>query len=53
MTLNKMFFLKKNLQNRILLRVNPVPDMSILDSSNLAANKDMISKISTNRDTVI
>ena len=31
---------------------NPLPDMSILDSSNSTANKDM-SKVGTNGDTVI
>ena len=32
---------------------NPLPDMPILGSSNSAANKDMMSKIWTNRDTII
>ena len=30
--------------------INPLPDMPILGSSNSAANKDMMSKIWTNRD---
>ena len=34
-------------------RVNPVPHMAILDSSNSAANKDMMSKIWTNGETII
>ena len=33
--------------------INPLPDMPILGFSNSAANKDMMSKILTNRDTVI
>ena len=33
--------------------MNPLPDMPILGSSNPTANKDMMSKIWTNRDTVI
>ena len=32
---------------------NPLPDMPILGSSNSAANKDMISKIWTDGDTII
>ena len=32
---------------------NPLPDMPILGSSNSAENKDMMSKIWTNRDTII
>ena len=32
-------------------RVNPLPDIPILGSSNSAANKDMMSKIWTNGDT--
>ena len=32
---------------------DPLPDMPILDSSDSAANKDMVSKIWTNGDTVI
>ena len=32
---------------------NPLPDMQISDSSNSAANKDMMSKIWTNGDTNI
>ena len=35
------------------LSLNPLPDMPILDSSKSAANKDMISKIWTNGDTII
>ena len=35
------------------LTLNPLPDMSILGFSNSAANKDMISKIWTNGDTII
>ena len=31
----------------------PLPDMPILDSSNSTANKNMMSKIWTNGDTVI
>ena len=31
--------------------VNPLPDMPILSSSNSAANKDMMSKILTDRET--
>ena len=33
--------------------LNPLPDMPILGSSNSAANKDMMSKIWTNRDMII
>ena len=33
--------------------LNPLPDMPILGSSTSAANKDMMSKILTNGDTVI
>ena len=33
--------------------INPSPDMPILGSSNSAANKDMMSKIWTNEDTII
>ena len=33
-------------------RVNPLPDMPISGSSNSAANKDMMSKILTNGDTI-
>ena len=39
-----------NLKNNCF---NPLPDMPILGSSNLAANKDMMSKIWTNGDTII
>ena len=35
-----------------LLHINPLPHMPILGSSNSAANKDMIAKIWTNRDTI-
>ena len=34
-------------------RVNPFPHMPIFGSSNSAENKDMISKIWTNGDTII
>ena len=40
MTLRKQFF-------------NPLPDMPVLMSTNSATNKDMMSKIMTNRDTII
>ena len=30
------------------VKINPLPDMSVLGSSNSAANKDMMSKIWTN-----
>ena len=33
--------------------VNTLPDMPILGSSNLAANKDTMSKLRTRRDTII
>ena len=33
--------------------INPLPDRPILGSSNSTANKDMMSKILTNGDTVI
>ena len=33
--------------------LNPLPDMPILGFSNSAANKDMMSKIWTNGDTII
>ena len=33
--------------------VNPLPDMPILGSSNSVANKDIMSKILTNGDTII
>ena len=33
--------------------INPLPDMPILGPSNSAANKDMMSKIWTNVDTII
>ena len=33
--------------------LSPLPDMSILGSSNLAANRDMMSKIWTNGDSII
>ena len=33
--------------------INPLPHMPILGSSNSAANKDMMSKIWTNADTII
>ena len=32
---------------------NPLPDMPILGSSSSAANKDLMSKIWTNEDTII
>ena len=35
------------------LMFNPLPDMPILGSSNAAANKDMMSKIWTNGDSII
>ena len=35
------------------MHFNPLSDMSILGSSNSTANKDMMSKIRTNEDTVI
>ena len=35
------------------ISLNPLPHMAILGSSNSAANKDMMSKIRTNVDTVI
>ena len=31
-----------------MVRINPVPDMQMLGSSNSAANKSMMSKIRTN-----
>ena len=34
------------------ISINPLPHMPILDSSNSAANKDMMSKILTNGDTI-
>ena len=34
-------------------KLNPLPDMPILGSSNSTANKDMMSKIWTNKDTFI
>ena len=37
----------------VCLRVNPLPDMLILVSSNSAANKDRVSKIWTNGGTII
>ena len=33
--------------------ISPLPDMPIVDSSNLAAKKDMMSKIWTNGETII
>ena len=33
--------------------INPLPDLPILDSSNSGANKDIMSKMWTNGDTVI
>ena len=33
--------------------MNPLPDLSFLDSSNSSANKDMMSKMWTNGDTII
>ena len=50
----------KNFAKRILYAqrglsvkcVNPLPHMPILGSSNLAANKDMMSKILTNGDGI-
>ena len=33
--------------------INPLPDIPILGSSNSAANKDMMSKIWTNVETII
>ena len=33
--------------------INPLPDMPILGSSNSAVNKDILSKIRTNGDTII
>ena len=39
------------LHNKIY--VNPLPDMPILGFSNSAANKDMMSKIWINGDTII
>ena len=32
--------------------INPLPDVPILGSSNSAANKDVVSKILTNEDTI-
>ena len=37
----------------LLTMFNPLPDMPILGSSNSAANKDMMSKIWKNGDTII
>ena len=37
---------------RLSACVNPLPDMSVLGSSNSAANKDMTAKIWTNGDTI-
>ena len=37
----------------ILNEYNPLPDMPILGSSNLGANKDMMSETWTIRDTII
>ena len=39
--------------NAVFLKLNPLPHMVILGSSNSAANKDMMSRIWTNGDTVI
>ena len=36
----------------VLERINPLPDMPKLGSSNSAANKDMMSKILINGDTI-
>ena len=37
----------------IYISINPLPHMAILDSTNSAVNRDMVSKIWINRDTVI
>ena len=39
--------------SRMLLVINPLPDMPILGFSNSVANKDMMSKIWTNGDTIL
>ena len=45
-------FVNKPCQNTASL-INPLPDMPILGPSNLGSNKDMMSKIWTNGDTII
>ena len=46
-------FLDKMKKGMSEFLVNPLPNMSILGTSNSEANKDMISKIWTNGDTFI
>ena len=48
-TFKKMF----NDKTEVFKTINPLPDMPILGSSNLAANKDMMSKIWTDGDIII
>ena len=57
-TINTLFYDRGKYMiifNKVTLNetVNVLPDMPILGSSNSAANKDMMSKIWTNGDTVI
>ena len=40
------------LQTFVVRYLSPLPDMPVLGSSNSAADKDMMSKIWTNRDTI-
>ena len=56
-----LLFVKKKLALGIILlghnlprkHFNPLPDIAIFGSSNSAKNKDMMSKIWTNGDTII
>ena len=48
--------MQPDLESKLLvnpLLVNPLPHMPVFGSSNSAANKDMMSKIWTNGDTII
>ena len=44
---------RKEKKIKVTFSVNLLPHMTILGSSNSAANKDMMSKILTNGDTII
>ena len=47
------FFFLIDCRTNHFIKFNPLPDMPILGSTNSAANKNIVSKIWTNGDTII
>ena len=44
--------IEQSIHNKFMVLINPLPHMPILGSSNSAANKDSVSKILTNGETI-